>query len=167
MTAQFREVLFYKGEKMGMAEEPLRPYLNTRDDIKLSSNCSACWRAYIGNWEIKDDKLYLVELKFGFNADEILEMNDIFPGQDKVFADWYSGEIQIPTGELLEYVHMGYASIYEKDIFLVFINGKLVNEYEIDNRDAHNKRMEERARRVRENKQNSRKKSWWKKLLGI
>lgn len=165
MTAQFREVLFYKGEKMGMAEEPLRPYLNSREDLQFRSNCSACWRGYIGNWKIEDSKLYLIELKFGFNADDTLEMNDLFPGQDKVFADWFSGEIQIPTGELLEYVHMGYASIYEKDIFLVFINGKLVNEYEVNNREVYNKRMEEEA--IQDKKCSSPKKTWWKRLLSI
>lgn len=165
MTAQFREVLFYKGERMGMAEEPLKPFLSMREDIQFASNCTACWRGYIGNWEIKDNKLYLVELKFGFNVDETLEMNDLFPGQSEVFAEWYSGEIRVPTGERLEYVHMGYASIYEKDIFLVFINGKLVNEYEVDNREAYNKRKEEVA--IQDKKSSSPQKTWWKRLLSI
>ena len=160
MTTQFREVLFYKGEKMGMAEEPLRPYLYARDDISLKSNCSACWRGYVGNWEIKDGKLYLIDLKFGFNEKEDLEMSDLFPGQLKVFADWYSGEIRIPTGEMLEYVHMGYESIYEKDIYLEFENGCLMSERIEDNRAKHRKYLEEQLKEKQ-------KKSWWKRLLGV
>ena len=160
MTAQFREVLFYKGEKMGMAEEPLRPYLNTSEDITLRSNCSACWRGYVGNWEIIDDKLYLTDLKFGFNEKEDLEMSDLFPGQSKVFAEWYSGEIRIPTGKMLEYIHMGYGSIYEKDIYLEIEEGCLIGEREEDNRAKHRKYLEEQIKEKQ-------KKSWWKRLIGM
>ena len=31
-----------------------------------------------------------------------------------IFAEWVNGIIRIPQGELLEYVHMGFHSIYEK-----------------------------------------------------
>lgn len=167
MTAQFREVLFYKGEKMGMAAEPLRPYLNSRDDINLRSNCSACWRGYIGNWEIKEEKLYLVELKFDFNEGDYLEMEDLFPGQTVVFAEWFSGEIRIPTGNMLEYIHMGYGSIYEKDIYLEFKNGHLISEREENNRAKHRKYREEQLREKQKSSVKHGKKSWWKKILGV
>lgn len=54
-------------------------------------------------------------------------LETVFPGYpDRVFAHWYSGEIRVPQGKLLEYVHGGFASTYEKDIFLIFKNGVLV-----------------------------------------
>ena len=44
-------------------------------------------------------------------------------GSDIVYADWFNGEIRIPEGKRVQYVHMGYASIYERDRFLTFKNG--------------------------------------------
>lgn len=43
----------------------------------------------------------------------------IFPDfPERVFAHWYSGTIRIPQGKELEYVHGGYASVFERDLFL-------------------------------------------------
>lgn len=165
MTAQFREILLYKGERLGMAENPLRPYLVSRIDIEFVSNSTACWRGYVGRWEVIDDKLYLVNLSANL-GDEKVGIDYLFPGQTKVFADWYSGEIRIPTGKMLEYVHMGYASIFEKDLFLVFVNGQLVNQYEVDKREVYNKRMVEEAKQEQKNSIEQRKKRWWRRLFG-
>jgi len=38
-------------------------------------------------------------------------------------ANWYSGALIIPTGELVDYVHMGYGSTYESYIVIVVKNG--------------------------------------------
>ena len=54
-------------------------------------------------------------------------MDFLFPDQKEVFADWFTGEIRIPQGDLLEYVHGGYDSTYEKDLFLDFKEGYLVS----------------------------------------
>ena len=53
---------------------------------------------------------------------------------NEVFADWFNGEIRIPQGELLQYIHMGYESIFEKDLILKFKKGVLIDERVIDNR---------------------------------
>jgi len=37
-------------------------------------------------------------------------------------------------GKELEYVHMGYGSIYERDLFLKFEKGKLIGKRVVDNR---------------------------------
>ena len=55
-------------------------------------------------------------------------MSYLFPEKDEVFADWFSGEIRIPTGKQLKYIHLGYQSIFEKDIFLNFKDGILLSE---------------------------------------
>ena len=44
-----------------------------------------------------------------------------------MFAHWYSGTIRIPQGELLEYVHGGYASTYERDLLLELERGVVKN----------------------------------------
>lgn len=42
---------------------------------------------------------------------------------------------------MLEYVHMGYASLYDSDLFLVIENGILVNQYEVDNEAEYQNRL--------------------------
>ena len=68
----------------------------------------------------------------GKNADEdnnpISAMNKLFPGQAEVFAHWVNGKIKIQSGEVFQIVNTGYESVYEKDIFLKFENGILVDE---------------------------------------
>lgn len=132
MTAQIGEKLIYNGVETWMAAEPLNQYLKNRKDLKFEEMMSACWRGYFGEWEIIDDKLYLI----GFDAyveGKKVDLNFLFPGQDRVFADWFTGQIRIPYGELMEYVHMDYCSIYEKDIILTVVEGVVTEKIIIDN----------------------------------
>ena len=142
MTAQAGERLLYNGKVVIMASEPLNQYLIKRNDISFVSMSTACWRGYHGEWEIKDNKLYLIGLKAYLERFKEVGLDYLFPGHDKVFADWFSGHIRIPQGEMLYYIHMGYASLYERDLFLVFENGILVDQHEIDNEEKYKKLLE-------------------------
>jgi hypothetical protein len=157
MTAQARERLIFNGNETSMAAEPLNQYLQNKDDKIFISPSTACWRGYYGHWEIKDSKLYLIGLKAYIEGYKEVGLDYLFPGQKEVFANWFSGEVRIPQGEMLEYVHMGYASMYDSDLLLVFENGKLVNQYEIDNKEEFQNRpkkreIEERERPTKEAK---------------
>ncbi len=135
MTSQIRDILFYKGKTYYLSTEPLNQLLDLMGDEKpvLMAPNTACWRGYIGTWHIDDNKLYLIEFK-GYNKDhEEVGMDYIFPDQKKVFAGWYTGEIKISQGEMIHYEHMGYKSVYEKDLFLEFDKGILVAAREVDN----------------------------------
>lgn len=133
MTAQLGEILLYKEEYFRIATEPLNQYLKNRTDISFISYSTACWRGYFGSWEIIDDKLYLIELNANIKGNIAIELSYLFPDENKVFANWFSGEIKVPQGEMLEYVHAGYGAIFEKDLILVVENGVLINEYVINN----------------------------------
>ena len=63
----------------------------------------------------------------------ISAMQKLFPGQTEVFAVWVNGTLKIQSGELLEYIHMGYESIYETNVYLKFENGILIEEKTVDN----------------------------------
>lgn len=133
MTAQFPESLVYNGEEYGMASLPLEPYLEMHG-IKFKALCTACWRGYKGSWEVADNRLYLTEFWSWLpDSDECVGMDYLFPGQERVFADWFSGEVRLPQGKLLAYVHLGFASVYEKDLFLKFVDGVLVDSWEVEN----------------------------------
>lgn len=147
MTAQAGEKLFYKGEETWMAAEPLNQYLQKRNDIKFISPSTACWRGYFGQWEIKDNKLYLIGLKAYLEGYREVDLNYLFPRQKQVIADWFSGKIRVPQGEMLDYVHMGYASLYERDLILEIKNGELVNEYVVENEEEFQERLKDKERK--------------------
>lgn len=135
MTAQSGERLLYKGEETWMATEPLNQYLQNRNDVKFVSPSTDCWRGYYGQWEIKDNNLFLIGLKAYVEEYREVDINYLFPGENQVFAMWFTGEIRIPQGEMLEYVHMGYASKYERDLILKFNEGVFIEEWINDNRE--------------------------------
>ncbi|CAK0767990.1 conserved hypothetical protein [Gammaproteobacteria bacterium] len=125
MTAQATEKLYYEGLKVGMCSEPLELYfLFSGESPKFDSHCSGLWRGYVGTWKIKDGRLYLIELQGWLEDGNNVTLATLFPDfPDRVFAHWYSGTIRIPQGKILNYVHMGYESTYEKDILLKIEKG--------------------------------------------
>ena len=60
-------------------------------------------------------------------------MEKLFPGQTEVFVYWVNGRLKINSGELIEYVHIGYESVYESDIYLWFENGVLIVDGTVKN----------------------------------
>lgn len=125
MTAQIAEKLFYEGQKVLMCSEPLGDYFAFSGEWPgFESNCTALWRGYVGTWEIIDTRLYLIELHGTLEGGAEATLATIFPDfPDRVFAHWYSGTIRIPQGKMLDYVHMGYGSTYERDLMLKIEKG--------------------------------------------
>jgi hypothetical protein len=129
MTAQFSEILHYKGEQLSMRATPLSDYFvlrGMRSDFQDIS--TACWRCYVGEWDITLDRLYLIGIRADYKDGTEVTLGRLFPGYDsRVFAHWYSGVLSIPQGDLVEYVHMGYASVYERDLLLSVEQGVIVD----------------------------------------
>ena len=128
MTAQIAEKLRYQGEDVAMCTNPLSDYFAMGGtNPRFESNCTALWRGYVGSWEIVDDRLYLIGLNGTLEDGTQASLATIFPGfPDRVFAHWYSGTIRLPQGKQLEYVHMGYGSTFERDLFLDVERGVVV-----------------------------------------
>ena len=138
MTAQFSEILHLRGEKLSLCSQPLDSYLDSAaNPIKFEATSTALWRGYVGSWTIENNRLYLTKLSGNTQTDEGLKkvvLTDMFPGYpDGVFAHWYTGEMRCPQGELLKYVHGGYASSYEKDLFIDVRQGVVVGERVVEN----------------------------------
>jgi hypothetical protein len=132
MTAQVSERLIYGGKEIPLFTNPLSLYLK-QTEITFQSPHTANWRGYVGTWEIIEtdgvERLYLVKLSAHKTYDDLLTLADVFPGFDKVFAHWFSGELRCPQGDLLNYVHGGYASTYEYDLLMEFKQGVLVSKH--------------------------------------
>ena len=138
MTAQATEVLHYKGEQLSMRTEPLSDYFaQMGHQPEFQGRSTACWRGYVGQWEILLDRLYLVGISATYADGTGVGLDSLFPGfTDRVFAHWYTGVINIPKGKLIKYVHMGYLSQYEQDLFLAVENGIVVETQLRDNTQA-------------------------------
>jgi hypothetical protein len=138
MTAQVHEILIFNGKESSMAFCP--PIPETLDTvIKLSDDevekqikngeidddifSTACWRDYIGTWEIKDGKFYLKDIVGRYKK----------VSRDPLFAEWFSGVIRIPKGNILQGVHMGFGSVYENEIHIKIENGIIVKQREVCN----------------------------------
>jgi len=127
MTAQVHEKIRYLGKRMRLASCPDFPL--DHPQIKMLSDqdfwkgdcadiigSTACWREYIGSWSIRLGKLYLTNLEGRFRIE----------GNEAIFAVWFTGQLCIPRGRLLEYVHAGFNSVYEEDIILTLEEGLVI-----------------------------------------
>jgi hypothetical protein len=112
MTAQFSEILHHKGETLSMRVTPLSDYfvlMGISPDFQDTS--TACWR-----------------IRADYKDGTVVTLGSLFPGYDsRVFAHWYSGLLSIPQGDLVEYVHMGFASVYERDLLISVEQGMIVD----------------------------------------
>lgn len=122
MTAQATEILLYEDEELSLCNEPLGPFIeNNKLDFEFTAPHTALWRGYIGKWTIEQDRLYLISLKGTIQSEsgyEEIGLERVFPGYPNgVFAHWFSGELRCAQGALLKYVHAGFGSVYEKDLF--------------------------------------------------
>lgn len=128
MTAQISERLIFEGQQVALLSNPLSDYfaLGGRDP-GFQSTSTALWRGYVGTWGVTDDRLYLVALQGLLKSGEEANLASVFPEfADRVFAHWFSGRLRIPQGKRLAYVHMGYGSTYERDVFLTLEDGVVV-----------------------------------------
>jgi len=139
-TAQIPEKIVYEGTEGFLFTNPLETYF-TKDNPRpeFAAPHTACWRGYVGSWEIREDTLYLTDLKAWMRDEEgkaaPVEFERIFPGKTKPMkADWFTGTLRIPRGKPIRYVHMGYLTVYEYDVFLRVDAGKVIDRQTIDNR---------------------------------
>jgi hypothetical protein len=159
-TAQIPEILIYNEDTLAMFDCPLSTFpqkeLIKPQKLFNSSGCffSACWRNYVGTWTIVDGKLYLLNIRnpcFPTKVEnvaihvknesdkignEYADFKKIFGDRvidGRVFADWYNGNMYLPKGKLVYYVHDGFASSYEKEHELIFEKGLLMSEQLLDN----------------------------------
>ncbi len=129
MTAQVPEELFFKSKKYAMCTNPLEDYCALGGELpKFAPSCTALWRGYVGTWRIACNRLYLAKIDGKLMSGQDAALETVFPGyQKRVFAHWYSGVIRLPQGKMLQYVHLGYGSTYERDLLLEFEKGVLIS----------------------------------------
>ncbi|MGE0766620.1 MAG: hypothetical protein AB7L90_09165 [Hyphomicrobiaceae bacterium] len=92
-----------------------------RDGLIFST---ACWRRYVATWRLERDRLYLDAIEGIYRLE----------GEAPLFADWVTETLRVAQGHELTYVHMGFGTVYERDLLLDVRMGVLVSRSERDNR---------------------------------
>jgi hypothetical protein len=125
MTAQMGERLCYEGREVVMCSEPLGDYFKLAGiEPEFRAECTGLWRGYVGTWDIQDGHLYLIALNGRLKDGTEANVATLFPDSpERVLAYWYSGKLRVPQGKLLRYIHGGYGSTYEDDLFITIEKG--------------------------------------------
>jgi hypothetical protein len=135
MNSQLKEVLFYQGQEVAVDCDPLNQYFSQlKSPPRFLTTCRANERGYLGKWVITKDELYLTELIGILENNDEISLQHIFPGKQVVFAEWFTGEIIINKGKLLALKTMNHPAIYEKDLHLGFVNGRLISTEVCENK---------------------------------
>ncbi|MBK9992383.1 MAG: hypothetical protein IPP19_17095 [Verrucomicrobia bacterium] len=133
-TAQYPEKLRIDGKEEHLMTTPLEEFWHAkypRPDT-LTQTSWACWRGYVGTWEIIGNKLCLLQLvrteirpkDDSFEEETTsLPLKTYFGTDGPVIAEWFTGVLRVARGPLLAQVNTGYASVYEEDLFLIVERG--------------------------------------------
>ena len=131
-TGQAADKLIIEGKEHMLFTNPLEPYFSLHPDKRPKSGGStSLWRAYIATFEIREGLLYILDVETRFHNLEINDLqlvsvyDSIFGSEKNVVADWFEGLLVIPTGQQLQHISMGYASIYEQYLLLQIVKGHL------------------------------------------
>ncbi|EGU0150146.1 hypothetical protein JFQ72_004392 [Vibrio parahaemolyticus] len=124
MTAQVTERLIYKGEEVNLHSEPNFPLDHPEivESVSKESTAysSACWRGYVGTWEIKDRRLFLNSLQGKYKLKT-----------GPIAADWFTGQLIIPESGQGEYFHGGWGYDYAQNKVVTIVKGVVTNiEYQ-------------------------------------
>ena len=158
-TSQVGDILMWKGDTLKLFSNPLelrsdskelskiiaseleneyrRLYpkkYETEEDVSLVS--TACWRGYVAEWTIISDKIYLSNIYVWYDSKVKVDLKKIFGNEltgNLLFANWVTGQLYVPKGQCIEYVHLGYNSIYETETVIEFNDGVLVSSKTYNN----------------------------------
>lgn len=150
MTAQVGDSLKFEGRLYSLSCEPLGLWLqrkkNIRDKtLRFKHTNTACSRGYVARWEIARGRLYMKscsgrlidgspptqEALFANYSKQYLDSlgaNDPANAGPGIFAFWVTGVVWCTFGELLEYDHCGYESIYQGEIHLWMKDGFVIGQ---------------------------------------
>lgn len=142
-TAQEPEIIYIDGEKWSLfnllveheehVSEKLQQALS-KDELFNTG----CYRKYIGEWELKNEKLYLRGIKMlngdYLHADTLKNIFAPYYTNDGILASWVvAGGLRAGRGETLEYCDEWDGQTYEQECLFTIVNGVLTEKKIYDN----------------------------------
>jgi hypothetical protein len=80
---------------------------------------TACWRNYIGTWEVRDGQFFLKQVYGQYKID----------GPEPVPATWFSGCLVLPQGNIIEGdPWFGWDVVHERDLLIKIRKGRVVKQ---------------------------------------
>ena len=91
------------------------------------------YRGYIGEWELKENKLYLRKIILGYTEKTVPTdvLNRVFAPyctNEGILASWLTGFLRVGKGEMLVYDDFWEACTYEHEMFLTIKDGCVTGE---------------------------------------
>ncbi|QKZ13065.1 hypothetical protein [Spirosoma sp. KUDC1026] len=152
-TPQTPDRLVIEGDTFLLYSHPLEflPEKSRQVRTIFSFIHTACWRGYIGYWQLSDQKLYLTGLvSCSFERKDTLSLATLFGDQSKdgkVAADWFSGELVCANGQLIRYFDD--QSIYQFETVYGCSQGRVTGKETFDNRKTTVSRYETEPEELR------------------
>jgi hypothetical protein len=167
MTQQIADTVAYNGETYYTYSNPFHQYRFTfkpKERPRFYGEHTANWNGYESDYNIKDNKLFLMKFKGNLsnpkdNTYRVIGLDHFFPGQNEVFADWFTGSLTLHTEAQL-YEHDRLDNSYSQDeLYLEFKNGELVASGLINSKVADI--INNRERELWDIKHHKKRTSWW------
>lgn len=119
-TAQQPDVIVMDGKTYPLTANPLEAYFEKYPDRRPSGTVTstANWRGYVAHFAVVERRLMVTDVLASSPQGERSAMKEVFKAGGPVHADWVRGHLTVPDGKLVNYVHMGYASEYDRYIVL-------------------------------------------------
>jgi hypothetical protein len=145
-TAQTPDYLIIEKDTLKLHCNPLESFFekNPLPDNTFKTISSGLWRGYIAYFKIKNNKLIVENIykirnytdDQGTPKEELISIYNIAFKDIKDFeCNFYNGVLICPLGEILEYVHMSYSSVYEKYSLFEIKDGNYIKERLLSNQE--------------------------------
>jgi len=136
MCYQSPERIRYKGRTYPLFADPLKDYFDQFPPRPDFQPChTGCYAGYIGEWEVKDRRLFLAGFEeICISDSDVYGVEAIFPGEiGPIEATWFSGQLHIQMGKPIRRF-MGGGVKYEREAILTVEYGKVLATESRDNR---------------------------------
>ena len=156
-TAQISEIIIWRGDTLGLNSLPLELKTDYKSLIvkihneieklmypegddgeeRADISSSVCSRGYRAEWIVINDSVFLNGIYHCDDRNMKVNLSNIFPNigkNQRVFASWINGELNIPQGEIIEWVNRGFLSIFERETVINVENGIIKNYENYHNR---------------------------------
>jgi hypothetical protein len=145
-TAQYPDKIIFNGKEYSLHSNPLEIYFEKNPDKRPKGGVmsTALWRGYVATFEVRDSQLFVKDIQIEYWDTTSKKSHDtkwksvlteVFGEQKNIKVDWLTGLLVLPYGKIVNYVHMGYGSTYEKYFLLEINKGDYVKSKQFDYKD--------------------------------